>query len=83
MAHVSFTSALPWWGALLIVVGIAVVAWLAYAGSVLSARRRHALIALRFVTLAALVVFLMGPVRIRDEVSGMCSCRCSSTYQEA
>jgi len=67
MAHVSFTSALPWWGALLIAVGIAVVAWLAYAGSVLSARRRHALIALRFVTLAALVVFLMGPVRIRDE----------------
>ena len=67
MAHVSFTSALPWWGALLIVVGIAVVAWLAYAGSVLSARRRYALIALRFVTLAALVVFLMGPVRIRDE----------------
>ena len=59
MAHVSFTNALPWWGVLLIAVVTGVIAWLAYANSAVRRPRRDALIALRFVTLAALVVFLM------------------------
>jgi len=67
MAHVSFTNALPWWGVLLIAVVTGVIAWLAYANSAVRRPRRDALIALRFVTLAALVVFLMGPVRVSDE----------------
>jgi uncharacterized membrane protein len=67
MAHLSFTSALPWWGVLLIAVVIGVIAWLAYARSIVPRPRRDALIALRFFTLAALVLFLMGPVRVSDE----------------
>src|SRR4026209_2447391 len=67
MAHVSFTSALPWWGVLLIAVVIGVIAWLAYARSVVPRPRRDALIALRFITLAVLVLFLMGPVRVSEE----------------
>ena len=67
MAHVSFTNALPWWGALLIAGVMGVVAWLAYASSAVPRPRRDALIALRFVTLAALVVFLWGPVRVSNE----------------
>ena len=63
----SFTNALPWWGALLIAGVMGVVAWLAYASSAVPRPRRDALIALRFVTLAALVVFLLGPVRVRNE----------------
>jgi uncharacterized membrane protein len=67
MTHVSFTNALPWWGALLTTIVIGVIAWLAYANSVVPRPRRDALIALRFVTLAALVLFLMGPVRVSNE----------------
>lgn len=67
MARLSFTSALPWWGVLLIAVVIGVIAWLAYARSVVPRPRRDALIVLRFITLAALVLFLMGPVRVSDE----------------
>src|SRR5262249_49698310 len=67
MTHLSFTNALPWWGALLTAVVIGAVAWLAYARSVVPRPRRDALIALRFMTLAALVLFLMGPVRVSNE----------------
>src|SRR5262245_6571654 len=67
MAHLSFTSALPWWGVLLIAVVIGAIAWLAYAHSSVPRPRRDALIALRFITLSALVLFLMGPVRVSDE----------------
>ncbi len=67
MAHVSFTTALPWWGALLIAIVIGVVAWLAYGRSAVPRPRRDLLIALRFVTLAALVLFLLGPVRVSNE----------------
>lgn len=69
MAHLTFTNALPWWGALLVVSTIGVVAWRAYANSVVPRPRRDVLIALRFVTLAALVVFLMRPVRVSDDGS--------------
>lgn len=67
MAHVSFTNALPWWGVLLIAIVIGVIAWLAYANGTVRRPRRDALIALRFITLSALVVFLMGPVRVSNE----------------
>jgi len=67
MAHLSFTTALPWWGVLLVAVVIGVIAWLAYAQSVVPRPRRNVLIVLRFITLAALVLFLMGPVRVSDE----------------
>jgi uncharacterized membrane protein len=67
MAHVSFTTALPWWGALLIAIVTGVIAWLAYGRSAVPRPRRDLLIALRFVTLAALVLFLLGPVRVSNE----------------
>jgi len=46
--------------------GIAIIAWRAYAHSIVPRPRRDLLIALRAVTLAALVVFLMRPVRVSD-----------------
>jgi uncharacterized membrane protein len=66
MAHVTFANALPWWGVLLVAGAIGVIAWRAYAHSVVPRPRRDLLIALRVITLAALVVFLMRPVRITD-----------------
>ena len=66
MAHVTFTNALPWWGVFLVAGGIAIIAWRAYAHSIVPRPRRDLLIALRAVTLAALVVFLMRPVRVSD-----------------
>jgi uncharacterized membrane protein len=65
--QLSFTSALPWWAVVLIAVVLGVIAWLAYVKSVVPRPRRDVLIVLRFITLAALVVFLMGPVRVSDE----------------
>lgn len=66
MAHLTFANALPWWGVFLAAVAIGVVAWRAYAHSVVPRPRRDVLIALRFITLATLVVFLMRPVRISN-----------------
>ena len=66
MASLTFTNALPWWGVFLVAVAIGVVAWRAYAHSIVARPRRDVLIALRAATLAALVVFLMRPVRVTD-----------------
>jgi len=67
VAPLTFANALPWWGVILVVGAIATVSWLAYARSAVARRRRNALIALRFVTLALLVVFLMRPIRSSDD----------------
>jgi uncharacterized membrane protein len=69
MPHLTFANALPWWGVLLVAAAIAVVAWRAYAGSVVERPRRDVLVMLRLLTLTALVLFLMRPVRISDEGS--------------
>src|SRR3954468_19814190 len=66
MSHLSFTNALPWWGVLLVTAAIAATAWRAYAQGVVPRPRRDVLIALRLVTLAALVLFLMRPIRTSD-----------------
>ena len=66
MAQLTFTNALPWWAVFLVAGAIAVIAWRAYARSIVPRPRRDLLIALRTVTLALLVVFLMRPVRVSD-----------------
>src|SRR4051794_19081443 len=66
MSHLTFTNALPWWGVFLVTGAIAAIAWRAYARSVVARPRRDVLVALRFVTLAALVLFLMRPIRTSD-----------------
>ena len=67
MPHVTFANALPWWALLLILVAIAGISWLAYARFAVAPRRRNALIALRFITLALLLVFLLRPIRSTDD----------------
>jgi uncharacterized membrane protein len=69
MPHLTFANALPWWAVLLVAVAVAAVAWRAYAGSVVERPQRDVLIILRLLTLAALVVFLMRPVRVSNEGS--------------
>jgi hypothetical protein len=69
MPHLTFANALPWWAVLLVAAAVASVAWRAYAGSVVERPQRDVLILLRLLTLAALVVFLMRPVRVSDEGS--------------
>ncbi len=70
----SFANPLPWWALALVVGAAALVAWLAYSRQPLSPSRRRVLVTLRFVTLLALVVFLMRPVaratdaNVRDAV---------------
>ena len=58
----SFANPLPWWALALIVAAAGLVAWLAYNRRTLSPSRRAVLVTLRFVTLLALVVFLLRPV---------------------
>ncbi len=58
----SFANPLPWWALALIVVGAGLVAWLAYNRRTLSPARRTVLVTLRFITLLALVLFLLRPV---------------------
>ena len=67
MTDLAFANALPWWGVALVVAAIATVSWLAYARSAVAPRPRSVLIGLRFVTLALLVLFLMRPIRSRDD----------------
>src|SRR3954466_8078512 len=69
MPHLTFANALPWWAVLLVAAAVSAVAWRAYAGSVVERPQRDVLIILRLLTLAALVVFLMRPVRVSDEGS--------------
>jgi uncharacterized membrane protein len=61
--HVTLANALPWWALLLIVSALGGISWLAYARSPIAGRRRHLLVALRFVTLTLLLIFLLRPVR--------------------
>jgi uncharacterized membrane protein len=58
----SFANPLPWWALLGIVAASALVAWLAYSRWSIAPARRLALSALRFVTLLALMLFLLRPV---------------------
>src|SRR3954470_21818611 len=69
MPHLTFANPLPWWALLLVAAAIVAVAWRAYAGSMVERPRRDVLIILRLLTLAALVMFLMRPVRVSDEGS--------------
>ncbi|HET7218552.1 MAG TPA: glutamine amidotransferase [Vicinamibacterales bacterium] len=63
----SFANPLPWWALTLIAAAALAIAWLAYSRAPLSTTRRAALSGLRFVTLLALVIFLLRPVaRIPD-----------------
>ncbi len=65
----TFANLLPWWALSAVLAGIAAIAWLAYRHVAVAPRRRRALIALRFVTLLLLVLFLMRPVRSLDEAT--------------
>ena len=58
----SFANPLPWWALILVLLAAALVAWLAYSRRTLQPLRRTVLVTLRFVTLLALVVFLLRPV---------------------
>ena len=58
----SFANPLPWWAFTLVLLAAALVAWLAYNRRMLPPQRRAALVTLRFVTLLALIVFLLRPV---------------------
>lgn len=58
----SFAHPLPWWALALVVAAAALVAWLAYGRRTLPRPRRAVLVALRFITLLALVVFVLRPV---------------------
>lgn len=62
----TFAIAIPWWGLLLLVVAIALVAWASYAGPIvpLPRVRRAALSTLRALTLLLLVGCLLRPVRV-------------------
>ena len=59
-----FASPPPWWLALLVAAGIAAIAFYSYRRPLapLSAVQRAVLIALRVLSLAALVVFLSRPI---------------------
>jgi uncharacterized membrane protein len=59
---VSFAHPLPWWALALVIIAAGLVAWLAYSRRTLPPQRRGVLVALRFVTLLALVVFVLRPV---------------------
>ena len=58
----TFATPLPWWALALVLAGAGGVSWLAYSRWMLSPARRAALVLLRFVTLLALIVFLLRPV---------------------
>ena len=63
----TFANLLPWWALGLVLAAIAATAWLAYAGVAVAPRRRRVLVALRFVTLLLLVLFLMRPIRTTQD----------------
>lgn len=58
----TFANPLPWWILVPAVASAAGVAWLAYRGLAGRPVKRHALSALRLLTLLLLVVFLMRPI---------------------
>jgi len=67
---VSFANPIPWWALAALVVSAAAVAWLAYSRRRLDPTRRFTLSALRFVTLLALVAFLLRPVTSTPDDGG-------------
>lgn len=67
MLHVTFANPLPAWAILLVLAGLAAIAWFAYSSLLPASRRRHALAALRFATLALLFLFLLRPIRSTDD----------------
>ena len=66
----SFANPLPWWALGLVLAGAAAISWLAYSRWALSPVRRASLVLLRFVTLTALVVFVMRPVARSGDADG-------------
>jgi uncharacterized membrane protein len=67
---VSFANPIPWWALAAVVVSAAAVAWLAYSRWRLPLHRRVILSTLRFVTLLALVLFLLRPVSNAPDEAG-------------
>jgi len=67
---VSFANPIPWWALAVVVVAAAAVAWLAYSRWRLPPRRRFVLSTLRFLTLLALVLFLLRPVSNHPDEAG-------------
>jgi uncharacterized membrane protein len=65
---VAFANPLPWWVLALVVSGAAAIAWQTYRHMAASRARRSALGLLRFLTLLAIVFFLMRPVSHRIDV---------------
>ncbi len=63
----TFANPLPGWALGLVLAAIAAIAWTAYARFAVAPRRRNTLVALRFVTLVLLVLFLMRPVRTTQD----------------
>jgi uncharacterized membrane protein len=59
---VTFANPLPWWVLALVVSGAAAISWQTYRHMAAPLGRRGALAALRFLTLLAIVLFLMRPV---------------------
>jgi uncharacterized membrane protein len=59
---VTFANPLPWWALVLVIAGAGLVAWQGYRQLAAPPSRRAALTLLRFVTLVALVIFLMRPI---------------------
>jgi uncharacterized membrane protein len=64
---VAFANPLPWWALAVVLAAIAAISWQAYARFAVAPGRRNALIALRFITLLMLVLFLMRPVRTTQD----------------
>jgi uncharacterized membrane protein len=67
---VTFANPLPWWGLALVVSAAAAIAWQTYRHMAASRVSRRALTALRFVTLLAIVLFLMRPVSHTIDANG-------------
>src|SRR5688572_25781482 len=63
----AFANPLSWWALAVVLAAIAAISWQAYARFAVAPRRRNALIALRFITLLMLVLFLMRPVRTSQD----------------
>jgi uncharacterized membrane protein len=59
---VTFANPLPWWVLALVVLGAAAISWQTYRHMAASRLRRGTLASLRFLTLLAIVLFLMRPV---------------------
>ena len=66
----TFANPLPWWVLVPVSCAAAALAWQAYRRMAASAARRSALSLLRFITLLAIVLFLMRPVAHTVDATG-------------